>query len=102
MITFTSWNNIPDDFEGQCYIEISKAECWLGKKRKLHRKDGPAVISDNGDIQWYFNNEQHRLDGPAGIYPFDNTIVFYIFGIKYDETNYWNHPLVLEFKLKNI
>ena len=33
--------------------------------RKLHREDGPAVIADNGDKEWWINGKLHRLDGPA-------------------------------------
>lgn len=100
MITFTGWNVIPNDFEGRCYIEISKAECWLRKERILHRLDGPACIEDNGNIQWFYNDQLHRLDGPAGTYPnkSNNTglILHYaIFGEGYTEEYYWNHPLVV-------
>ena len=32
---------------------------------KLHRTNGPAIISSNGDKAWLINGKQHRLDGPA-------------------------------------
>ena len=31
----------------------------------IHRKNGPAVIDENGKESWYINNQLHREDGPA-------------------------------------
>lgn len=31
----------------------------------IHREDGPAIIAKNGDRFWYFDNQLHRLGGPA-------------------------------------
>lgn len=31
----------------------------------FHREDGPAIINDNGDYQWYIHGKRHREDGPA-------------------------------------
>lgn len=31
----------------------------------LHRTDGPALISNNGDITWYYEGSIHRIGGPA-------------------------------------
>jgi hypothetical protein len=31
----------------------------------LHREDGPAVMFDDGSMEWYFRGELHRTDGPA-------------------------------------
>lgn len=33
----------------------------------LHRDDGPAVEYPSGDVEYWFNGELHRLDGPAVI-----------------------------------
>ena len=32
---------------------------------KVHRLDGPTVVSSTGDKSWWVNDERHRLDGPA-------------------------------------
>ena len=32
---------------------------------KLHREDGPAMITHNGSEYWYKNDQLHREDGPA-------------------------------------
>lgn len=31
----------------------------------LHRKDGPAIIFNNGDLMWYQDGLLHRSAGPA-------------------------------------
>jgi len=38
---------------------------WLNGEQ--HRIDGPAVIYPDGLQYWYLNGEQHRTDGPATI-----------------------------------
>jgi hypothetical protein len=32
---------------------------------KVHREDGPAMITPNGDKYWMMHDVQHRVDGPA-------------------------------------
>ena len=32
---------------------------------KLHREDGPAIDSANGDEGWYLSGKYHRIGGPA-------------------------------------
>lgn len=34
---------------------------------KIHRLNGPAIISKNGTEEWYINNKRHREGGPAYI-----------------------------------
>lgn len=34
---------------------------------KLHRKNGPAIITAKGELYWYINGVQHRNNGPAYI-----------------------------------
>ena len=38
---------------------------WKNKKGEFHREDGPAVIYNNGIVEWWWNGMRHRLDGPA-------------------------------------
>jgi len=35
------------------------------KDGALHNDDGPAIIYQNGDVCWYVNGREHRIDGPA-------------------------------------
>jgi len=35
---------------------------------QLHRTDGPAVIWPSGTRQWFLNGLIHRLDGPAVVW----------------------------------
>jgi hypothetical protein len=30
-----------------------------------HKVNGPAIVWDNGDEEWWVNGELHRLNGPA-------------------------------------
>ena len=32
---------------------------------KLHNPNGPAIIWENGDKEWWVNGQLHRIDGPA-------------------------------------
>jgi len=34
---------------------------------KLHREDGPAVVSADGHREWFQHGERHNLDGPVVI-----------------------------------
>ena len=36
---------------------------WLNGS--LHRADGPALTTKEGDQHWYLNGRRHRADGPA-------------------------------------
>ncbi len=38
---------------------------WKNKKGEVHRSNGPAVESPNGDKYWYKNGVYHRAKGPA-------------------------------------
>jgi hypothetical protein len=46
-------------------IDALGTKLWRNSKGQLHREDGPAVESDKGHKQWWFNNCLHREDGPA-------------------------------------
>ena len=38
---------------------------WYNDDGELHREDGPAVETSDGNKYWYKNKELHREDGPA-------------------------------------
>ena len=72
---------------------------------------GKCVAS--GYLFFYVNGKKHRLDGPAqmlikqrDLYP--NADEYWINGIWYSKhfdsslSQYWNHPLVLEYKMQKI
>jgi hypothetical protein len=46
---------------------VNGNKVWRNPAWQLHREDGPAVEFENGDEEWYFYGEKHRLDGPACI-----------------------------------
>ena len=45
-------------------VDLSTASYYL-LDGELHREDGPAVLSKNGDRYWYSRNRLHREGGPA-------------------------------------
>lgn len=42
---------------------------YRNESGQLHRLDGPAIIWNDGDKEWYINGKLHRTDGPAVEYP---------------------------------
>jgi hypothetical protein len=52
-----------------CEINEYGTTRWYNKQGQLHRLDGPAVILDSGQKEWYVNDLRHREDGPAIEYP---------------------------------
>lgn len=104
MKIFEEIHNVPEDFEGHCLIKSSGNQYWFKKGRASHREDGPAVIWADGDEYWWCNNLIHRIGGPAGLIETEDEQEhqFWIHGFPYEEEDYWNHPLLIEFKLNNI
>jgi len=49
-------------------IATSGAIIFTNEENKLHRIDGPAIITALGAEHWMINDEYHRLDGPAIIW----------------------------------
>ena len=51
------------------YVTVDEAGtiCWYkdAKCKILHRENGPAVESADGDKFWWQNGRRHRTDGPA-------------------------------------
>ena len=78
---------------------------------QLHREEGPASeywFQENVPLRdreghWYKHGKLHRLDGPAVNFhsPGDEDD-FYIEGQLLEPCAFWNHPLVVEEKLKRI
>lgn len=54
------------------------------RKGKLHRSNGPAVISDDHK-QWWINGKLHRKNGPACV--FSNREVWYLNGLIHREND---------------
>lgn len=60
-------------------LEHDRAIWYIDKEGRLHREDGPAMISKLSKLeQWFIRGKFHRDDGPAHI---DNFVeVWYKFG----------------------
>jgi hypothetical protein len=54
--------------------------------RRLHKKDGPAIHSDDGVSLWYLFGKRHREDGPAVI--MKDTTQWFIQGEEFSEEEY--------------
>lgn len=57
------------------------------KDDNLHREDGPAVIYPNGARFWYINDQLHREDGPAAVHPNGN-MSWFLHGVEYTKTEF--------------
>jgi hypothetical protein len=49
---------------GSYFDEEDQTTKWF-KDGIIHREDGPAIISPNGNQAWYQNGVFHRVGGPA-------------------------------------
>ena len=56
---------------------------------KLHRKNGPAIIYDNGTRLWIMEDEFNREDGPAVMWPSGGK-VWYLKGIEYSKEEWFS------------
>src|SRR5690606_7899265 len=63
------------------YIDEFGDKKWY-KNKLLHREDGPAIETVNGNQYWYLNGMLHRKDGPAIEYA-NGTKYWYKHGNKY-------------------
>ena len=44
-------------------------EVWEDENGHIHREDGPAVIYDDGSVEYWQHGRLHRIGGPAIDYP---------------------------------
>ena len=85
MKTFYSWSEVPSGFDGHCYIILERGHFYMKSKGRKY-----------GFINY------HRLYGPAVQYDDGRYKAWYIEGKEYTEEQFWNHPSVIENKLKEI
>jgi hypothetical protein len=53
----------------------------------LHREDGPAIEYADGSREWYLHDKLHREDGPAMEY-IDGTRWWFLNGVEYMEEEF--------------
>jgi hypothetical protein len=46
-------------------IDQEGTKMWRNQEGQLHRTDGPAYETANGDKAWWVDGQLHRTDGPA-------------------------------------
>jgi hypothetical protein len=54
--------------EVESIIKINRTFYCIKGTAILHREDGPAVIWEDGQKEWFYKGARHRLDGPAVIH----------------------------------
>lgn len=65
----------------QLYTKVSNGTVYYYKDPEqtiLHRTDGPAIVWEDGDEEWYQNGELHRMDGPAVTYKLSNSTYYLV------------------------
>jgi len=88
-------------------VKSYNSEIWYFEG-KLHRDSGPAISHTvfSTCYKWYKHGKLHKLDGPAcfRIYcGYELPGSYYIDGVHYSkEQEYWNHPKVIEHRIKQI
>jgi len=73
---YHGWSDVPGNFTGMCILTKWNSLCY------------------------YENGELHRIGGWA--YKNGDCVMYYLQGYEYTEKEYWNHPLVVEYKAKEI
>lgn len=74
---------------------------WINEDGELHRLNGPAYISGDGnDKEWWVNGFPHRLDGPALEWDSSDNKQYYIDGERVEEDRFLE--LSRKRKLKDI
>jgi hypothetical protein len=48
--------------------QLSAGTIYYTENDSLHRKDGPAIVWENGSQEWFINGVRHRTNGPAYTY----------------------------------
>ena len=99
-IIFHSIDGIEKTYNGKCVCIYEKAVCYV-VDGKIHRENEPAMIHVTGTKEYYNNGKRHRVTGPAVVF-FDGAEHYYIDGKSLTYEEYWKHPKVIPFRLKNI
>lgn len=74
--------------EGVRVVTYFNGERWCYQDFQLHRPDGPAIETPDGQKEWWFEGNLHRLDGPAVIRA-DGDEEWWIHGKEYDNLTFW-------------
>ena len=71
--------NPPPGSESAPEIDGRGTTRWRNADGLLHRTDGPAIVTAEGDKGWFVNGKRHRTDGPAREWP-DGTREWWVNG----------------------
>lgn len=67
----------------------AELELWAGGENSIHL------------VCWYYKSLPHRIGGPARIC-MNGSTSYFIHGKRYEEEDYWNHPLIIQHKLDQL
>jgi hypothetical protein len=71
---------------GPSIIHSSGTKIWF-IHGKIHREDGPALMTSRSEI-WYYQGMIHRLNGPAEDSKEINELCYYIWDKQYSKKHY--------------
>jgi len=93
-----SWIKTQSEYEDLDKCEFDNGDIVYCKKDTdiFHNPYGPAVLFKNGCIEYYIENEYHRLDGPA-IIDSDGYTEYYIHNQFLTKEQFEIHPERLKF-----
>lgn len=79
---------------------------FYNSSKKLHRLVGPAVVSIDGDKEWWRNGKLHNENGYAVFFP-GIYAEYYLDGVEYSEYDYYktiypNEEITLLFMAKKV
>jgi len=100
MIEFESFESVPSDFTGECYVSESQVIVKY-KNGKYHCEDGTPAIIDKYSKGWYKNGLGHNLLGPA-VHWENGKKIYAVEGVILSKEAHSNHPLVINHILNEI
>ena len=87
-----TYYNVIDEHGGEYYYRTP---------RKLHRENGPAIITGANSYYYYIDGQLHRLDGPAVEYA-TGAKEWWLLGERYTEEDFNQQLIVKRYKLRSL
>ena len=93
-----SWIKLQSEYEELDKYKNINEDIWYYKKGTniLHNPYGPSLIYKHGKKIYHIENERHRLNGPAVIWP-SGYEEYYIKGYSFAKEEFEIHPERLKY-----
>jgi hypothetical protein len=49
----------------ECRVDVEGTAEYYNALGQRHREHGPAIVYEDGTLEWFLNGIRHRADGPA-------------------------------------